>query len=244
MERARMFLRDVGRDIPSTEPKVTRSAEGWRPGAWRVDFGPTLRVEVSAATGKVVALFDALRVPTEGASSPIGKDEAKRLATEYIKASGGLPEGARFSSVNGLLGDPRDRAAIWQVVWDRYVDDILVLDDTLNIQIDASSGALIGFSNNFLLPVPKVAEAYVSRAEAVATASAHTGKSVDNATTGIVIVDPDALRGVKPNRWRSVFAWAVVFDERVRVLVAQATGEVLEVARPMRAMRNLARAPQ
>lgn len=230
LARVRQFLEDIGREMPAEEPGISTVAHGWRTGAVRVRYGPRLQIDISESTHHVVGFWDGQAVPRVPAATPLSEEQAVETATRYVQAAGGLPQDAVLYTVNPLPPNSEGRPAGWQVIWIRYHGPYRYLHDSLNVQVQAASGRLVGYANNFVSATPESFDAVLSQADA----SLKAMKSFDGGNArqaDLVLVDPDWLGGRAGRPQRSVLAWHVCMSGGGDVILDACTGRVLSVGR-------------
>jgi len=224
----------LGYPAPQQGPAVELRETKFGP-MWHVVLGPDCDAEMSELSGKIVALHDWRAESLESAPSPITKEEAERLAIDHLKkALGGLPGEAQSVAVEPRFGESRDRPGMWFVTWQRKIGSYRVSPDQLAVTVNAQTGRLVGFRNNFVTPAPASMEPTVTRGQAVEIARKEAGGRAEQSVE-IIVVDPDHMKGMKPYGRRSVVAWVVRLAGRdhMSVTVDGQTGEILGVAMAM-----------
>jgi len=226
---AKDVVRATQRPLPSTEPRVAQVSGPWG-ATWRVQFSPLLAVHVSASTGKIVALFDASAMPSETSASAISEQDAHSQAEQQLKAIQALPDDAVFQRVTPLLTQPGRGPAMWQVMWARKCGPYPVPSDKVVAQVDAGTGRLVNFSNNFRTPCPSVLQPTVAHDAALESAQRAVGGSpAEDRPPWLAVVDPDYEAGTKEYGRRSALAWIVTLAGGKQVIVSAEDAKVLGV---------------
>jgi len=232
---AKDLLAGVGRPVPPGQAAVKAEIRHNR-GVWKVEFLPSLEIEVSRATGKAVGFLDHSAIPTTAPASPITGQQAREEAEQQISALRLLPEDAVFQRVNplilgGILGDPATGPAIWQVIWTRNCGPYPVVHDTFVVQVDAGTGRLIGFGNNFRTPCPAVLQPAITHDSALEAARRAAGTMAgERSPARLVIVDPDFEGSVRDYGNRSILGYLIMLDDGSNVVVDAQTSQVVSVS--------------
>lgn len=145
---------------------VVRGAVDMRLKKQRTGFGMSTPITVAVLMGLLLvpnpgyALDDG-----EGLQRNLSREEAIRLATEYVEEKGLLPEGAVFVGAH----ERDDMVGFWYVYWEHRVDGIKVAGDHVSVVV--GPGGVVGYSEDWsdITQVPR--ESLISEEEAVEIAT-------------------------------------------------------------------------
>lgn len=247
---ATQFAKNVGLQLAEhgtavyPAPVLVRGMQDnyWQP-RWQVKFGDGVEFEIVDADGVICKFHDTRAMENGDANAPPGpalaEAKVRQRADVVLRSVGpigevGTPEvrHAQYTAPATAAGD------VWFVVWPRTYRGVPYRSQQFTVQLQGSTGALIGLAAHYPSAPPASGAGAVSKADAEATANARlaqagvTGMTLTRTSQQVVCPNTfwDQGGSVWPSTTASAVAWVCEYSaggQGCMVCVDTTSGKVI-----------------
>jgi len=231
--RATRFLGAVGAADAGAAP-VSIAVDPERSDALRLSFKSDTFMSVQRETGKIVRFFDPKGPVDEETGKRLSKEELKAAAARYLEAAGITLEDAVFKNNIGFAAviNNYEPPIVMIVSWERVYKGYRVGDDSINVEVDGQSGALVALGESFISKMPADMTPRITLEQAMESARAYSKREMTGKGQLVICCTPGSF-GAKDQLGRQTrLIWYVAGEGGISVSVDAITGEALEMAVP------------